>query len=701
MVATIPCTKKGMVATIPYTFVSKYFVNLHSLVSCQTVLHKEIPFLRIGIPLCAGIITGLYVQPGLLFITLTSLIIAAGFLVSKYFNRAQANTLFGVTLTTSLFLCGLLLYRNEKNTLSELNSEEITINGIISDYPLNKQNSYLLRLKMKSGNQHGTNRRLKGSIVIYCKKDSSVLSYLPGDRLLMTCSPVEITNRGNPYEFDYKFFMENHGIKYIAFASIENIKVHEQPKHRKLVHRALMIRERIISMYEERGIRGEQLALVSAMTLGQKNMLDQEQKHNFMKAGVMHIMAVSGLHAIILSLFVFNILFFLKGKYNIVRIVITIVILWAFAFVTGLTPSVLRATLMFTFFQAGNMMHRKVNGINSVLASAFVLIIIRPSVIFDAGFLLSYSAVIYIIMFYRELYLKLHIKSRFTDKIWQSAVVTIVAQAGTLPLTIMLFNRFSTYFLLTNIIIVPVSSLLIIVGCIIPLTFPVLFLSEILARLLNYLTILTDWLTATAASAVGSSIENIGLTTPDTLLLTIFIFILSAYFLLKPRFSILYPLVALAIIMLVGTVRELNVRYSNEIIVYNTPGLSSVGVRSGKILYLYSDSSIIAPDVRKHAATLRLKIVSRSLTENSYYLQQKKRNIFIGNIKDLGESENAIPNISILSVLPEIKQGNNDRPAARFAVFTSGVSVGKPSNFRRLSDSLYIVKKEGAYIKGL
>lgn len=665
------------------------------------MLHKEIPFLRTGIPLCAGIITGLYVQPGIIFITLSSLIIVAGFLVSLYFNKSQANSIFGLSLTISLFLCGLLLYRNEKNTLSELNSDDITIDGIISDYPLEKQNSYLLRLRMEYENQNGTARKLKGSILLYCKKDSLVLSYLPGDRLILNCKPVRIINRGNPYEFDYRFFMENQGIKYIAFVSSGNIKVHKQPERRKLVHRALMIRERIIRMYEERGIAGDQLALVSAMTLGQKNMLDQEQKENFMKAGVMHVMAVSGLHAIILSLFVYNLLFFLKGRFNIVRIVITILILWGFAFITGLTPSVLRATLMFTFLQAGNIMHRRVNGINSVLASAFILILIRPSVIFDAGFLLSYSAVIYIIMFYREFYLKLHIKSWFADKIWQSAVVTIVAQAGTLPLTIMLFNRFSTYFLLTNIVIVPVSSLLIIVGCIIPLTFPLVFLSEFLANALNYLTILTDWLTATAASAAGSSIENIGLTTTDTLLLTIFIFILSAYFLLKPKLSILYPLLSLVLILSVGTIRELKVRFSNEIIVYNTPGLSSVGVRSGKTLYLYSDSSIIAPDVRKHAATLRLKIVTRSLTESSYYLQHGKSNLFIGNTAELGEVKNSKPLISILSELPEIKFDNRSKPTSEIAIFTSGVSVSKPWNYKSVSDSLYIVKKEGAYIKGL
>ena len=297
---------------------------------------------------------------------------------------------------------------------------------------------------------------------------------------MIKCTPVQISGRGNPYEFDYRFYMENQGVRYYAYTSRESIIRHVAPEHRKLIHRALILREKIIGMYKERGITGERLALVAAITLGQKNMLDADQKSYFVKAGVMHIMAVSGLHTVILSLFVFNVLFFLKKRFNIIRILLTIIILWAFAFVTGLTPSVLRATLMFSFLHAGNLMKRPVNGINSVLASGFVLIIIRPSVIFDAGFLLSYSAVIYIIAFYRELYQKLEFKNFISDKIWQSAVVTIVAQAGTLPLTITLFNRFPTYFILTNIIIVPLSSVLVIIGCLVPILFPLKFLSSFL-----------------------------------------------------------------------------------------------------------------------------------------------------------------------------------------------------------------------------
>jgi competence protein ComEC len=397
----------------------------------------------------------------------------------------------------ALYICGLLLYANEKKSLSQLKEKPAIYNGILTDYPEEKANSIKIVLKLNSALYGSKPEPVKGSILIYLRKDNIRRRFLPGDLLKIRLTPSPIRNRGNPYEFDYRFYMENLGIKYSAYASPEDVLGSVRPGRRAPRYRALIIREKIIDLYRERGITGERLALVAAMTLGQKNMLEPEQKEIFIKAGVMHIMAVSGLHAVILSLFISHLLFFMKGKLKPIRIIITILLLWSFAFVTGLTPSVLRAALMFSFFETGSLIRRNVNNINSVLASAFVLILMKPSVIFDAGFLLSYSAVIFIICFYQVLYLKICYKTYIADKIWQSAVVTIIAQAGTLPLTISLFNRFPVWFIISNIVIVPLSSLLIIIGCLVPLTYPMKFISGPLAWLLGRLTGFTETLTET------------------------------------------------------------------------------------------------------------------------------------------------------------------------------------------------------------
>lgn len=667
------------------------------------MLHKEIPFLRIGLPICAGIISGLYFKPDYLFLVVITFIVFSGFIISLLFNSKESNLIYGVALTISLFTCGILLYSNEKSSISKLQPEQSIFSGTLSDYPVEKENSIMLTLKLKSKISQTGKESVKGSMTIYNKKDIKINQFLPGDLITLKCTPVEITNRGNPYEFDYKFYMENQNIRYYAFTSGIDILSHKIPSHRKISHLALITREKIIGMYKERGIKGDELALVAAMTLGQKNMLDQEQKQYFIKAGVMHIMAVSGLHTVILSLFIFNILFFLKGRYNIVRIIIALAFLWAFAFVTGLTPSVLRATLMFSFLQAGSLMKREVNSVNSVLASAFVLILLKPSVIFDAGFLLSYSAVIYIISFYKDLYSKLHFKNWLTDKIWQSAVITIIAQAGTLPLTITLFNRFPTYFLLTNIIIVPLSSLLIILGCIMPVFFPVHFFSLIIAFILNHLTWLTEYITFRASSLPWSTIENIGMTSLECALLTGTIFLFTCYIIKKESFSAFYPLTVFFLFVISGSVKEIRTRTTNELIVYNTPGSTTVGIKTGKILNLYSDTLTVKAEVIKHSSTLGLKIKQNNLTNESYCIQAGLKRIAICKSPDNTVFKKFKPDIVVLTGSkphPEKCSFPEKYPEALIISSKSSVRYQIPPqrDFKEI-DTIHLVRKSGAFIR--
>ena len=667
----------------------------------QTVLNKEIPFLRIGLPICLGIISGLHLKPDSLFLVTSSFALILGFLTSLLYNKRLINYVYGFTLTYALFFCGLLLYTNEKESLSDLEPGTGIYTCTLSEYPEEKANTYRLVVRLYSMVTEEGELKVKGSLLIYFRKDSIIKSLLPGDFLKIRCTPNPIVNRGNPHEFDYRFYMENHGIKYYSIAGPEDILGHSLPYHRKLKHRALIIREKIIGMYKERGITGDRLALVAAITLGQKNMLDPEQKQIFIKAGVMHIMAVSGLHAVILSLFIYNLLFFMKGKLNILRTAITFLLLWAFAFVTGLTASVLRATLMFSFLQTGKLMKRSVNSMNSVLASAFILILIRPSVLFDAGFLLSYSAVIFIICFYRDFYLKLAFKTRTGDKIWQSALVTILAQAGTLPLTVTLFNQFPTWFILTNIIIVPLSSFLIIVGCLVPLTYPVRFISQPLASLLNYLTGLTEMLTEKACALPLSTIQKIGMVPFESLLLFFVIFLFMLFFMNRKIFPVRYPLYALLVFITAGTLRIISDRNSGELIVYNGTGSSQIGIRTGKVMNLYSDTDTIFPEVAKHCYTRGLKLKLMKSGFPVYLLKIDNKRILICNNLTNSVLQKEEPDIIILKgKYPRIDKEIDVIGAVEALIMTSDVaSVYKPflDLNRGKPDTIHLVKKTGAF----
>lgn len=636
-----------------------------------------------------------------MFIISAGIIAVTGLALSVFYNRRFTNLLYGAALTLALFLTGLLLFLQEKSSLTTLSSEETYFSGFLADYPERKEKTYKMVVCLESAFYEGKPAPVKGSVLLYHRHDSMCKSYRPGDKIIFRCKPVPIRNRGNPFEFDYRFYMENRGIKYYSFTDSSDIIRYSSQVKRKLQQRALITRQRIIDMYSERGITGERLALVAAITLGQKSMLEPEQKQHFMKAGIMHIMAVSGLHAMILSMFVFRMLFFLKGRLSILRSVITILLLWWFAYVTGLTASVMRAALMFTFLQAGNIMKRPVNQVNSVLASAFILMVIRPSVIFDAGFLLSYSAVIFIIYFYRDFYLLLKFRRRMFDLVWQSAAVTIVAQAGTLPLTVLLFNRFPTWFILSNIIIVPLSSLVIIIGSLVPLTFPLRFISFPLAKILDFLTGATEFLTAKAASLPLSTIDNIGLTVPVCILFSVTLFVWFRFLLNRKSLPVSVPLTFSLLLVIAGTVTSISTRRSSEIIIYNSTGYSPAAVRTGRNLFIYSDSAQAGPEIERHSAVLGLKTTIHMVKKLPVLLNTGDKTILLTNVINFNILSESEPDIIVLTgKKPSIARITQTVKKPEAVIVTTG---NRPSAqgvwiLRSLkSDTLHFIADQGAF----
>ena len=593
------------------------------------MLHKEIPFLRIIVPLCLGIIAGVSFNPGSKIGTFLLIAALVLFLASLFFNNRITNIIYGFAVSITFFTTGIVLYNFEKSRLSVLDEKESLLLCSVTDYPEEKANSLSITLKLKGEYLETGLVPLNGSLLAYHDKKDTTLKLIPGDIVVIKCTPVAITNKNNPGEFDYRFWLENQGIKYLAYTKAPDFIKKAQPLKRSFRNNAYMVRRQIIGMFEKRGIRGERLALVAAITLGHKSLLDPETKLNFSKAGAMHVMAVSGMNAGILSLFIFNMLFFLKGRLAPIKSLITILVIWFFAFITGLTPSVERATLMFSFIQAGKLLGRQPNPINSVLASAFVMLIIRPSVLFDTGFQLSYVAVLFIIGFYENFKSVICFRRKIPEVFWEAIIVTLIAQAGTLALTIMSFNRFPVYFLLTNLIVVPVSSLMIILAFLMIITFPVPFLSQLIADILNFTTFLTGESTRIISSFNHSSIDNIGMSPLECILLTIFIALVLSWLISKEKKPLFIPLIFLLFFILTGTISTVQTERSNELIVYNTSGSTTIGLRRGKVLNLYRYDFIIPPEVIRHSAVKGLTIRSDTLRDGYTIIDSGSTRIII------------------------------------------------------------------------
>lgn len=569
---------------------------------------REIPFLRIFAPFCAGVILAEAVPSAATAawaMAVTAVLVITLRLIRKNYNP---DTLFGTAIVIFFLAAGYLMHITGKERLSTLSEKRQLFTVRISGYPEKKNASCSFRAKTINASVDEQQYFPRGSLMLYFMSDTLPSRWQPGDRLTVRITPKPVENNGNPCEFNYRRYLEGQGVRYLGFFRAGDIIEYQPAGRLTLRERSLVVAHSMIRAFEKAGLEGEELGLVTAFTIGDKDLIDKEHLTTFSRSGAMHIMAVSGLHVGMISLGLSFMLFFLRGKLNIMKSVIIITALWGFAFITGMSPSVLRATIMFTFLQAGTLIHRPAPGMNNLLASAFILTAARPAVIFEAGFQLSYLAVAFIIMFYYPLYRTIRFRNKVADYFWQMTAVSLVAQAGTLALAVRLFNIFPLFFLVTNIVVIPISFAVLALAFLLILFSSVTPVASFFAMLLGKLSGLTLGFTGMISSFDHGVIENIGLTAAGAVLLTIAIALLFASLLRIWKITLKPFLAAASLFLLCGTLKNLKESRQERLIVYNIKGKELRAMQDGRVLMVTPVDGHVPAEVKKHAATRGLKI---------------------------------------------------------------------------------------------
>jgi competence protein ComEC len=213
----------------------------------------------------------------------------------------------------------------------------------------------------------------------------------------------------------------------------------------------------------------ESNAFIKALLLGDKSSLDPSTKKAFSIAGATHVLAVSGLHVgIIVSLFSallgLILLKIKKRKAAWIKSVLLLLVIWIYAGITDFSPSILRASMMFSFLSIGQSMTRHSNIYNTISIAAFFMLIINPDNLYAVGFQLSFMAVLGIIYFYPRLSRLFYFKNRLFQKIWNLCAVSIGAQITTFPLALYYFHQFPSYFLLSNLVVIPAAFIVLLLS---------------------------------------------------------------------------------------------------------------------------------------------------------------------------------------------------------------------------------------------
>ncbi len=363
-----------------------------------------------------------------------------------------------------LFLAALSFYLSQKKA-ERLQSYDLqnpaVYKAVLKKAPVEKPKSYLLEVENVVVAYDSLNfQDTKGRLLLYVQKTDEAKSLRIGDELIYATTLKKPLESKNPEAFDYSKYLQRKGIGATAYVDSSHWQLQKKSDAFSVLQLAADCRQYLLSIYQEYNITGDEFAVLAALTLGYKDEIPDDLYLSYSNSGALHILSVSGLHVGVIYLIFSLCLSFLNktAQTRFVKSLLIIVLLWGFAFITGLSASVMRAALMFSVMSLGNVFSYKSNVYNAIFFSAFTLLLINPSSLFDVSFLLSYSAVLSIVYFQPRFKRLLFFENKVLNWSWDLFCVSIAAQIGTFPIGLFFFHKFSNHFLLTNFLAIPLAT---------------------------------------------------------------------------------------------------------------------------------------------------------------------------------------------------------------------------------------------------
>jgi competence protein ComEC len=563
------------------------------------------PFIRIIFPFIAGIILAIYLQvnsPFWLAATASSFLLV---ILETYFIKLSAkyNARYFVGFLFFLvffFLGNLLVQINSQefsNTHFSKHQKTTAIYAEITEAPIEKKSTHKVIVQIKRVKANGKWIKAKGKILCYISKSKyKEKAYFPkqGDCKLFSSATKSIEKNKNPGQFDYKQYLYYHNIYHQCFIKASEIKFVKREGN-PLKNFAFDLRKNLIRSFKNCGLKGNELAVASALLFGVTDQLDPALIRSYAGTGALHVLSVSGLHVAILYGFLQLVFGFLAYRKNgaLLLGIITLVIIWFYAFLTGLTPSVLRSSTMFTFIVVGQILSRQSSVYNSIAASAFVLLCYDPFLIMEVGFQLSYLAVIGIILLYPIINRQIRIQNKLLKPVWDITSVSIAAQIATFPLGLLYFHQFPNYFIFSNLIVIPLSGIILYTGIIASVfsVFPIV--QFLLVYLIELLIIVLNSIVDYIEKLPYSLIEGISITIIEAIFLyLILVFWLLWYKTSKPffvKFILLFSLVICGL----QIVETNTIQNQKQIIIYQINNHTAIDLIDGKKHDFIADSNFV------------------------------------------------------------------------------------------------------------
>jgi len=565
---------------------------------------KTAPITRLLIPFIIGILLQWYLQVSVWLIICFTAVFGIAFFLSSFLSLAKKFKwafLQGLLLQLMLITIGMLVtwnkdIRHHHKWYGNFYKEGDFIIATINEPLVEKAKSFKAGASIHQLIRNDTAIAGEGKLLLYFSKDSLVPGLAYGDKILISKKLVAIKNSGNPGAFNYQ--------RYAAFQQTFHNVFLKPGDWIKLDGKNVSgfksflfsAREKILGALQTHITAGkDELGIAEALLIGYTNDLDKDLVQAYSHTGVVHIIAISGMH---LGL-IYGILLWLFARMPLVKkskttqAILILGCLWLFSLLTGGSASVIRSAVMFTFITLGSMFFKQATVYSSLAASAFVMLVINPYYLWDVGFQLSYLAVVGIVAFQKPIYNCIYIKNKYADMVWKAAALTTAAQILTFPVCIYYFHQFPVLFLFTNLIAVPLSTVVLyaaiflVVFSWIPMVG--LYAGKITGGLLSLMNKIILWVNE-LPFAVWDKIPS---TIFTTWLLYAAVICMAAWLITKNKTMMQWGVACSAGFVLLHTGIAWQVKSQQKLIVYNVPQHQAIDFIDGNNYRFVGDSILL------------------------------------------------------------------------------------------------------------
>ena len=559
---------------------------------------KSIPFFRILFPYILGIVFFLKfnIIPNLHIVFLFSMslwiiafVVQFNYKEKGYFKKGTyiffTNLLLFVLAQEACFLYNA---KNDNNHYSHyVSSQPQSFIAIIDDIPVVTEKFIKLSVSISTVEYSEAWHYTNGNTIIYLKNDS-ILKPALGNTLFLKAKFSYVNTPKNPNEFDYKSFLENKNIFHTVYSNPKDVQlISSTSKIFSFTQLGTKIKSHLVSVLRNSKLSQEAFSICSALLVGYDDEIGSEVMQSFSHSGTLHILSVSGMHTGVLYailIFIFS-KFDKHDRYKKTKFAVIVLFLIFFVFITGFSPSVLRAALMLGLVLFGKTFYKQGNSFNTLFLSAFLLLLYNPYLIKDVGFLLSYFAVFGIMYFY-PLLSKLYVfDNKIVQWLWTSVLISVAATLFTLPVSLYFFHQFPIWFALSNLIIIPISMLAMIAAICFAGMYKLVIVNQVLVYLINSSTALMLWFAKLTDNSTYGFIDFIPFSFSDLVFMTLTIGLCLTIIYNKQYKTVLALCFTLIVWLSISFYSNYQQTQQKQLIVFHVKHKSVFAVRVGQSVF--------------------------------------------------------------------------------------------------------------------